>query len=282
MRDFRKKCDQFWLEFKAKDNVIVHSHERCTFHHIATFHGPPIGGHFSNSPWWRRIQPRLKAWALFEEIEINSSGVKAVIPVSSNIGNSLKLIYPKATDKMTKPGWPGVDSVSVRSNGGDTRKLLFVGREWKRKGLDVVLDAYKRARIDIPSLTLDVYGVTASDLPRSLRRLGGGVNFHGWQQQIPFEKFGLLLHPARVEPFGMIVPEARAAGLSVLISDKVGAAELPLSGVRIIESGASVSEWSEILCEMVKAKRPEPEVCWTWPQLAEWYVSEVYSQLLSA
>lgn len=277
MRDFRNKCNQFWLAFNAKDDVIVHSHERCNFHHITTFHGPPIGDHFKCAPWWKRIQPRLKAWAQFEEIELCSSGVKAVVPVSSIVEDVLQAIYPDISSRIRKPAWPGVDPCLVRENEGRGYRLVFVGREWHRKGLDVALAAYSQARKCIPMLTLDVFGVSASDLPKFMSRNFSEVSFHGWETKIPFEKYDVLIHPARVEPFGMIVPEARAAGLSVIVSDRVGATDLPLSGIKIVDSCASQAEWSAAVQEVFESPRPESEICWTWRQLAEWHLNNLYS-----
>ena len=279
MRDFRIACAEFWAGYKNSDGVIVHSHERSLFHHVTTFHGPPIGGIQRRAPWFKRLQPRMKAWAHFEEEELLGEQVSAIVPVSSAIANSLVETYPAAIRLMTKPGWPGVDKPAKIQGRNEGYKLLFVGREWKRKGLDVALDAYSFVREKWPEASLDVYGVKASDLPRSLNKISAGVTFHGWQSSVPYERYDVLIHPARNEPFGMIVPEARASGLSVIISNRVGASELPLSHVRVLDVSATVDIWVRTICDIFVSERPGPEIYWSWQDLAKWHLLDLYPQL---
>lgn len=276
MRDFRASCADFWLAYPDKSNLIVHSHERSIFHHVTTFHGPPIGESLIKSPWWKSFQPRIKAWLRFEQEELCGPQVGAVIPVSSMISSSLHKIYPAVAGRMKMPGWPALDLSDKKDNVGDGQKLLFVGREWKRKGLDIVIDAYTGVREKHPSVTLDIFGVLESALPRSLRVKSHGVTFHGWQSVIPFELYDVLVHPARYEPFGMVIPEARAAGLSVVMSNKVGASDLALSHVKVIDINSECSVWSDAIIDGLYSAKSDPEICWTWTDLAKWHVTDVY------
>lgn len=277
MHDFRLACAAFWVGYGNSGDVIVHSHERCLFHHVTTFHGPPIGQFSRVVPWWKRWQPRLKAWAQFEKEELLGRQVSAIVPVSSAIADTLLKTYPASLKQMKEPGWPGVDkpkSVCPNSKGF---KVLFVGREWKRKGLDVAIEAFSIVREKWPEASLDVYGVKASDLPRSLKKISASVTFHGWQTSVPYERYDVLIHPARNEPFGMIVPEARASGLSVIVSNRVGASELPLSHVRVLDVSATVGSWVQAICDTFAAERPIPEICWSWQDLAKWHLLDLYS-----
>jgi len=279
MRDFRGSCEEFWAGFPDNSKVIVHSHERCAFHNVTTFHGPPIGGVGSQFPWWKRLQPRIKAWSRFEQAELLGSQVVAVIPVSSMIRNALKRIYPNVAHRMKNPGWPGLDYTDRKQNLGTGTKLLFVGREWKRKGLDIAINAYLKVKANHPGVTLDVYGVLESEVPRSLRVADRGVTFRGWQAVVPYELYDLLIHPARDEPFGMVVPEARAAGLSILISDRVGALDLPLSNVIKLSLHDDSLAWSRAIVDALRSEKPDSEVCWTWSDLAKWHVTDVYTDM---
>ena len=278
MRDFRVCCAQFWEAYPDKVNLIVHSHERSVFHRVTTFHGPPIGEYFTNAPWWKRFQPRVKAWAQFEKEEVCGSQVKTVIPVSSKIGNSLKVIYPDVGRTITMPGWPGTDAPNQKQVMSNGSKLLFVGQEWKRKGLDIAIDAYLGVKKVDPFVTLDIYGVSTSDVPRHLKVQDQGVTFHGWQREVPFGLYDLLIHPARNEPFGMVVPEARASGLSVVMSNEVGARDLAFSGVKIVDITSPSALWSRAIIDALSEGKFEPEVCWTWFDLAKWHVESVYAE----
>lgn len=277
MRDFRQACAVFWAEYANSGDVIVHSHERCLFHNVTTFHGPPIGQFSRVGPWWKRWQPRLKAWAQFEKEELLGRQVSAIVPVSSVIAASLVETYGASQKKMKEPGWPGVDKPkSIRPNEKGF-KLLFVGREWKRKGLDVAIEAFSIVRETFPSATLDVFGVDAGDLPRSSRKKTG-IEFHGWKRSIPYEHFDILIHPAKDEPFGMVVPEARASGLAVITSNRVGSSDLPLSGISILDVSAEAGIWARLICDTFVAERPSAEVCWSWQDLAQWHVVNLYPQ----
>jgi UDP-glucose:(heptosyl)LPS alpha-1,3-glucosyltransferase len=145
MRDFRNKCDQFWLEFKAKDDVIVHSHERCSFHHVTTFHGPPMPA-LSSLPWYRRMSNRIQFWSKVERCEVSGDDVVRVIPVSNRVRKQLILLYPEQEPRITAPLYPGLDKQVVKPRVlGESRehcgRILFVGREWKRKGLDKAIES---------------------------------------------------------------------------------------------------------------------------------------------
>ena len=107
MRDFRAKCDEFWRVYPDKDQVIVHSHERCSFHHISTFHGPPMPPD-ADLNFFQRFSPRIKAWKALEIEEISGEQVERVVPVSSVIKNQLMARYPTLLIKFASPVLPGL------------------------------------------------------------------------------------------------------------------------------------------------------------------------------
>ena len=275
MRDFRDKCDKFWLEFEAKDDVIVHSHERCRFHHVTTFHGPPMPA-WNQMVWYKRMSTRVAAWKRFEIAEVLGPNVRLVVPVSRYISRRLALGYADISDRLMPPGWPGLNPGQLQTNRGEGYRVLFVGREWKRKGLDIAIQAFAKVRCDIPFATLDVYGVAASQIPSRLRRLSRNVNFHDWQSAVPFQKYDILIHPARDEPFGMIIPEARAAGLNVVTSNMVGAVELMLSGIDVLDYRAGIDTWAQALRRSLLSSKVQSELTWTWSDLAAWHAEAVY------
>lgn len=97
---------------------------------------------------------------------------------------------------------------------------VWVGQTGYRKGLDVALAAVAQARRDVPGLRLTVVGVPAG-------QEADGVD---WLGVIPparmaevYRDADLLLFPTRYESFGLVVIEAMAAGLPVIVSDAVPA-----------------------------------------------------------
>jgi glycosyltransferase involved in cell wall biosynthesis len=97
---------------------------------------------------------------------------------------------------------------------------VWAGQTGYRKGLDVALAAVAEARRDLPGLRLTVVGVPPG-------KPADGVDWLGVIPQARMaEVYGhadLLLFPTRYESFGLVVIEAMAAGLPVIVSDAIGA-----------------------------------------------------------
>ena len=96
---------------------------------------------------------------------------------------------------------------------------MWVGETGYRKGLDVALAAVAQARRELPGLRLTVVGVPAG-------KAADGVD---WLGVIPQDRMAevyrdadLLIFPTRYDSFGLVVIEAMAAGLPVIVSGAVG------------------------------------------------------------
>jgi len=85
---------------------------------------------------------------------------------------------------------------------------LWVGQTGYRKGLDVAMAAVAQARADLPGLRLrvDWLGVIPPDRMAEVYRAAD-----------------LFIFPTRYESFGLVIIEAMAAGLPVIVSDNIGA-----------------------------------------------------------
>lgn len=93
---------------------------------------------------------------------------------------------------------------------------VWVGQIDYRKGLQVALAAVAEARRDLPELRLAIAGVPA----------GKSVEGVDWLGVIPpsavanvYRNADLFIFPTRYESFGLVVIEAMAAGLPVIVSD---------------------------------------------------------------
>jgi glycosyltransferase involved in cell wall biosynthesis len=125
------------------------------------------------------------------------------------------------------------------------RRFLFVGRLAPEKGLATALAAFLAAADDLPGWDL----VVAGDGP-DRTELAAGVptgrrDRVRWLGYVPdrealgavYRSCDVLVLPSRSEPWGVVVLEAAAAGLALVVSDVVGAAvELVRPGV----NGATV------------------------------------------
>lgn len=107
--------------------------------------------------------------------------------------------------------------------------LLFVGSGFVTKGLDRAIQTVAKVREVQPNVQLRLL-VVGQDKPGRFRRLSkrlgvaDRVNFLGGRDDIPDLLLGadLLIHPARTEAAGIVLLEAVAAGLPVVVTDVCG------------------------------------------------------------
>lgn len=102
-------------------------------------------------------------------------------------------------------------------------RVLFVGRDYRRKGLDVLLSAFEQVKLRVPDAELHVVGA-------ALPRPGPGVFFHGFVPwNVPegrslieelFRTATVMCLPSRYEPFGVAFVEAMHMGVPCIGTDQ--------------------------------------------------------------
>jgi glycosyltransferase involved in cell wall biosynthesis len=112
--------------------------------------------------------------------------------------------------------------------------FLFAGATIRRKGFDLLLEAFSRAAARAPSARLRVVGPTGdAALPRS--RTDGDIAIVGPLDQAALaeelRRADCLVLPSRHDSYGMVVAEALAAGTPVIVSTMVGAKDLIADGI---------------------------------------------------
>lgn len=277
MLRFSKRVSAY---FEATDcsGWVIHSHERTACHHVTTFHGPPIGDRKKSV--LDCLSPRLQTWTYLERREICSNQVKFVLPNSLLISDQLAHLYPEAKNKLCEPAYPGVDesfyNLKAARNG---HTIGFIGREWKRKGLDIAAKAVELAQKENPDLKLLVAGPAPdevahlfSDWPEESYEL------LGWAKtEDVLAKIDLLIHPARKEPFGMVMAEANAAGVPVLISSNSGISPLIEEDMGQVLSLHELQEWPIHLLQLLQSASVK-KLNLTWDALASQHIN-LYKQI---
>ena len=121
---------------------------------------------------------------------------------------------------------------------------LWVGQTGYRKGLDVAMAAVAEARADLPGLRLRVVGIPAG-------KATDGVD---WLGIIPpdsmaevYRDADLFIFPTRYESFGLVVIEAMAAGLPVIVSDVIGAGIVTDGRNGVVVAGHHPPDYAEAL-----------------------------------
>jgi glycosyltransferase involved in cell wall biosynthesis len=109
----------------------------------------------------------------------------------------------------------------------DVLRLLFVGRDWHRKGGDLVLAACECLRLGAVPLRLDIVGIERLpvDLP-PYARLHGVLNKRNpeaWRQlEGLLAQAHFLFVPSRAENYGMVFCEAAAYGVPSIATNTGG------------------------------------------------------------
>lgn len=263
-----------WLVANPDAGRIIHSHERMGVHHVTTFHGPPFAT-ISERGWWRRASIRVAAQLWLERRELCSPQVRAVVPNSAMIGAQLARYYACIGARMADPIPPAVTpgpqrpQRAVPADGGT---IGFVGKEWKRKGLDIAIRVATLLRQRRPRLQLLIVGPEEAQIRALLSQLPMPARCPGWVDSASFyPEMDVLLHPARAEPYGMVIAEAMAARVPVVISDRCGIAPIvdQAGHGAVIPFNASLQSWAEACDAALSRTRPPPAYERSWARVAE-------------
>ncbi len=152
------------------------------------------------------------------------------------------------------------------------KRILFVGREWQRKGLDVVFDAMRTPTGR--EMRCVVLGMKAKDLPpHLLKGVADRVEFLGElslaspterrSATTAFEEASLLMVPTRAENFGITFVEALSFGLPIVTfaSDGLASSLGGLNCAALLPAGSDSSRFAEAAAEMLVERDSYVRLC---------------------
>lgn len=261
-----------WLEANPHPGWLIHSHERLNSHHITTFHGPPFAT-VRDMPWWRKCSLRVVMQMYLERRELTLT--QHIVPNSPFIRKRLAYYYPELAHKLTEPVVPGVSAMSLRearSVPRDGGVIGFVGKEWQRKGLPLAVEIAARLHRVRPNLQLWVTGPAAVEVQHLFAGWQTGYRLLGWSNQAHYTEFDVLLHPARAEPYGMVISEAMASCVPVVISDICGAAaQVTPDAGKVLPLGTPVEIWAGAVEEQLRRSDAPLRFARGWNEVAQEY-----------
>lgn len=193
---------------------------RALRHFHVVHGGTDEAASYGNKHWLRRLGVRMAAVSDFVRGRLLAHGVQPHrVEVIENFLSEKRL-----TSLAEAP-------IPARAK---VRRILTVGRLEAIKRCDLLLEAM--AGIEDPEdveLVVVGDGTQRTDLESYADLLPARVRFIGWTDDVAGElrRSDLLVHPCPEEPFGLVVIEAMAAGLPVIVADAGGSASLVEEGV---------------------------------------------------
>lgn len=223
-----------WTHWQTRRGFdIVHSHEAVSHGNVQTIHVRPIRA--TRFTGWRRMarwlavftSPRLAFYFWIEAARLKPG--RCIIAVSESLREDVAAAYPALRDRIDIVP-PGVAAARPAEDRGETRAghgipaeaplLLFIAGDYDKKGLP----ALQQAMVGNPSAHLLVVG-NANYIPPARKRaeelgIADRVHFAGvLADPTPaYRAADLLVHPTLEDTFGMVVAEAMAYGLPVIVS----------------------------------------------------------------
>jgi glycosyltransferase involved in cell wall biosynthesis len=217
---------------------IVHSHENVWHGNVHTMHVKTVQrslleGLSGSALWLRHIKialsPRLLTYLKFERARVQARSGLAVVAASQSLQAELVAQYPHLA-KVISTITPGVNMPTQRLTQQQARAVLgvpadgqyiaFIANDYARKGLPTLLKALQ----GLPDVRLLVVG-NASQIPHFKTRaqslgIDQRVYFLGPLSDVgpAYYAANTLAHPTLEDTFAMVVLEAMAHGLPVVVS----------------------------------------------------------------
>lgn len=230
----------WWATRRGFD--IVHSHENTWHGQVQTVHVLPVKYNlFHGRTGLRRLlawakvwsSPRLLSYLGLERLRFSARSGRRVVVTSASLGETLASTYP-GTAAETRVITPGVmlpealtteaEKRAARQQLGlppEGRCLLLVGNDYRKKGLGTLL----RVLRDLPAdVVLAVVGnpgqIPVFERQAQAEGVAGRVFFLGSLQDVApaYCAADCLVHPTLEDTFAMVVLEAMAHGLPVVVS----------------------------------------------------------------
>ena len=229
---------------------IVHSHENSWHGNVQTVHVLPVRhtlfadrSGLSLALRWLKVltSPRLIAYLWLERARYKVpkvAGSRRIVVTSSSLQAVMANTYPRAQAmvEVIAPGIdqaPGLCSAEVRLQARQRlgllnegrlipgRAILFVGNDFRKKGLPVLLLALLELPADIWLIVVG-QGEQDAAMRAMVQSMGlqNRVHFVGALQDMEtaYQAADFLAHPTLEDTYAMVVLEALAHGLPVVVS----------------------------------------------------------------
>ncbi|WP_397406440.1 glycosyltransferase family 4 protein [Polaromonas sp.] len=221
---------------------IVHSHENTWQGQVQTVHVLPVKYNlFHGRTGWRRVlawakvwtSPRLLTYLGLERLRVAARGGRCVVVTSASLGDTLAATYPGRV-AVTTVITPGVVLPAAPTGAAEQgparmqlglptggRCLLLVGNDYRKKGLGTLLRVLRELPEEVVLAVVGNPGqIPVFERQAQAEGVAGRVFFLGSLQDVApaYRAADCLVHPTLEDTFAMVVLEAMAHGLPVVVS----------------------------------------------------------------
>lgn len=233
-----------------------------------------------------RIYPHYFQYGIRKTI----AACDGILYVSMEMEKQTEALFPEAKAKKPFQSYVAVPPVPSMDH---ERKdyFLYVGNLERRKGTDLLLDAYLRYLK--AGGTREVYlagNIRDREIRRQIERAEqetGSVHYLGYlskaERDVRYQECGCFLFPSRAEGFGIPIIEALSCGTDVIASDLPVFRELAGDAVTYFEPHAVHERTAENLAQaMLQCKAASAAQRTAYRKAAERYAPEVLAPGLAA
>jgi glycosyltransferase involved in cell wall biosynthesis len=213
-----------WYDLTKRDNALTVSYHDGNLHALlnSPFGYPKIS---------RKVIERALKYEkrLYEKIDL-------IFPMSKWLANSFIKDFEVSAKKLLPVG-AGINLpyiLGTENRDYDRPNLLFVGKQFERKGGKFLIEAFNIAKREVRDLTLTIIGPHLTHLPDGIRCL----NFlskntrEGVEQLLSeYASASVFVMPSLYEPFGIVFAEAMAHRLPCIGTNICAIPELIENGV---------------------------------------------------
>jgi len=221
---------------------VVHSHENTWHGNVQTVHVLPIKYNlFHGRIGWARAlrwlkvltSPRLLVYLALERSRFSLTRPRSLVLTSQTLVDQTLQAYPQCQSaiQVITPGVEDVPGTASAQKKSEARALLglpdaaycllFVGNDYRKKGLETLLAAMVQLPPDCAVVVVgNAEQVPAFKAQANALGVAGRVFFLGPLRDVgpAYVAADCLLHPTREDTFAMVVLEAMAHGLPVVVS----------------------------------------------------------------
>lgn len=206
---------------------------------------------------------RLKEQEIYEN-------ATTVFVMSENIRRSLIEQYGISSEKacLVYAGANTGEPVKTKSEKFKSKNIVFVGKDWERKGGPLLMEAFQKVRRKIPEATLTIIGCNPVTDTEGCHIMGVVPKSEVTKA---FQQAAVFCLPTRREPFGMVFIEAMFNKLPVVCTSVGATPDLVVDG----KNGFLISFQSDALAEKLCLLLENPKLA---EQFAEEGFKKVNSQ----